>query len=151
VEPELALIAAGDHIRLQQCGIVPLALTMTSHCTTYLGHNVISTRSAAGPAQSKRFLALAAAAAMQQAKAMWQWQTVCSVALWSAVLGVSAVSATNPLVPSNGAWVGVSIDWTTWASVNDYVQQAEFQPTSYTISSGGAHHSASQYVVNQQS
>ena len=70
---------------------------------------------------------------MQQSHAGQQWQRICSIALWSTVLSLSAVSATNPLVPSSGAWVGVSIDWTEWASVNDYVQQAEFQPTSYTI------------------
>lgn len=48
-------------------------------------------------------------------------------------LCLSTVSATNPLVPAHGAWVGVSLDWQEWASVSDYVQQAEFQPTSYTI------------------
>ena len=58
-----------------------------------------------------------------------------SVLAWTAaaLLSLSLVTATNPLVPDNGAWIGVSIDWQEWASVNDYVQQAEFQPTSYTI------------------
>ncbi|DBA82983.1 TPA: hypothetical protein ACH3X1_006760 [Trebouxia sp. C0004] len=68
---------------------------------------------------------------MQRSCACNQWRGIACVAVAAALLGVAF--ATNPLVPDNGAWIGVSIDWTTWASVNDYVQQAEFQPTSYTI------------------
>nr|QOL01207.1 putative extracellular protein TR9_015 [Trebouxia lynnae] len=69
---------------------------------------------------------------MQQAKQ--QLYSTCYGLFWAIALCLSTVcSATNPLVPDNGAWVGVSIDWQEWASVNDYVQQAEFQPTSYTI------------------
>ena len=68
---------------------------------------------------------------MQRPCACKQWRRLACTAVATALLGVTF--ATNPLVPDNGAWVGVSIDWTTWASVNDYVQQAEFQPTSYTI------------------
>lgn len=63
-----------------------------------------------------------------------QLYSTCYGAFWAVALCLSALcSATNPLVPDSGAWVGVSIDWQEWASVNDYVQQAEFQPTSYTI------------------
>ena len=59
--------------------------------------------------------------------------SMCYALLWAAAACLATVHASNPLVPANGAWVGVSIDWQEWASVNDYVQQAEFQPTSYTV------------------
>ena len=62
-----------------------------------------------------------------------RWEATRSALFWTIAVCLSVVRATNPLVPANGAWVGVSIDWEEWASVSDYVQQAEFQPTSYTI------------------
>ena len=70
---------------------------------------------------------------MQRALKQRQCWLMISTVAWTALLSWQAVGATNPLVPDYGAWVGVSIDWQEWASVNDYVQQAEIQPTSYTI------------------
>ena len=70
---------------------------------------------------------------MQDLQVGKQRRSICFAAVLSAVFGFTAVIATNPLIPDNGAWVGVSIDWSTWASVNDYIQQAEFQPSSFTI------------------
>ena len=67
---------------------------------------------------------------MQRSCTCNQRRGIVCIAVATGLLGVAFA---NPLVPDNGAWVGVSIDWTTWASVNDYIQQAEFQPTSYTI------------------
>lgn len=56
-----------------------------------------------------------------------------SCVLYSVVFCITSVSAANPLVPSTGAWVGVSVDWDTWTSANDYIKQAEFTPTSFSI------------------
>ena len=53
--------------------------------------------------------------------------------LGAAAISLTSVSATNPLVPSTGAWVGVSVDWGSWSSANDYIKQAQFTPTSFSI------------------
>ena len=58
---------------------------------------------------------------------------VISCILYSAAFCIALTNAANPLVPSTGAWVGVSVDWDTWTSANDYIKQAEFTPTSFSI------------------